>query len=1000
MCHRLASILILIAFLFSASGDCSFAAENGLIAHWRFDAAAETVKDLSGHGHDAALSGGRVIVDNGKKVLALDGGQKITVPSSPEINLSPNFTLDMKIKFDDASPSKTLLFKKEQYVLRINPAHEEGQIAFFPFVKEPRVCASEKPGTGWHHILATWDGHKAILWIDGDSYIQDRTDKPSNDSVKDSPLFIASTSDHGAGVRGAIEYVKIYNRVLTPKEILAETYELTQLKAPQPTGAKFDFAQASTAASWTAQGNAQVTADENQLLVKSQSPNTMAINKRLNTDLRVCDWASVRMSVDQGSQARLFYVTSLGVGHIPFEIVADGKPHTYILEAWTQSGWGGDLLALGVRPSNAENSTARIEQIQLTQEPVGADVRIPRIFSDSTMPRAEQPERVVVRLANKAGVARKTNVELTVPDGVTLKGPASQTIETLGHGETTEAVWEVEAKQPVTGTFRATISGKDLLEPVSADQAITFHANPHAAKADYVPVPVPAKTKYKLWTHYCALWKAGTHWGWQKIEPWPERKPVIGWYNDGSPEVADWHIKYMVEHGISGVMYCWYRTNINAPVQQGLGHAIHDGLLKARYLSMIQFGIMWENGCGAGVGSTEDLMQNVLPFWIDNYFSNPQYARVDGKPVLYVWVPSNLRKQLGGSENVRKAFDQMREECKRRGLGGLYIVASVQQPNKEALEAVAAEGWDATSAYCNNWTAPKTITQVGSYISAPYEGFVDQQESLLRFKRELHLLPDISTMMMGWDARPWHEKGFFWSENTPEKFRDLCQRTKKLIDELPDNDPVKSRGIFCCWNEFGEGHYIEPTRGKGFSYLDTIRDVFCEEPKEHVDLAPQDIGLPQPDSWYAAIRESTAARRKSLHATEWSGDQLGAWKALMGLDKVEVKDGVLRAASTTTDPAVVSPPLELRARDFTKVVVEMRVDRSTSAAQLFWGTVTTPRMGEATSSAANVIADGQWHRYVFEVAKNPTWSGCVTSLRFDPTQDKGVAVEIKSIRVE
>jgi hypothetical protein len=40
----------------------------------------------------------------------------------------------------------------------------------------------------------------------------------------------------------------------------------------------------------------------------------------------------------------------------------------------------------------------------------------------------------------------------------------------------------------------------------------------------------------------------------------------------------------MLEHGISGVVYCWYRTNKNAPVKQTLGHAIHDGLLKAKYL--------------------------------------------------------------------------------------------------------------------------------------------------------------------------------------------------------------------------------------------------------------------------------------------------------------------------------------------------------------------------------------------------------------------------------
>jgi hypothetical protein len=380
-------------------------------------------------------------------------------------------------------------------------------------------------------------------------------------------------------------------------------------------------------------------------------------------------------------------------------------------------------------------------------------------------------------------------------------------------------------------------------------------AKPRPEKASYVPAPVPAKTKYTLWTHYCPLWKEGTHYGWKRIEPWPERRPVLGWYNEGSPEVADWHIKYMLEHGISGIVYCWYRTNLNGPVQQSLGHAIHDGLLKARYLSMIKFGIMWENGCGQGIGSANDMMQNLLPFWIDNYFSNPSYIRIDGKPVLYVWVPANLTKQLGGSDNVRKTLDQMRAECKRRGLGGLFVIGCVQSQDRSLVEAMSKEGWDATSAYGNTWQQPAKVTKVGDFVCAPFEGFIAQQEALWKFKRQLHLLPDITAAMMGWDSRPWKETPFFWSDNTPEKFRDLCRRAKAVMDSSPDSGPEKNTAIFCCWNEFGEGHYIEPTRGSGYSYLDVIREVFCDGPKEHVDVAPEDVGLGPLDSWYQATKK-------------------------------------------------------------------------------------------------------------------------------------------------
>lgn len=984
-------------------------ADDDLAGFWRFDAAAESVADLSGHGLAAQVAGGRVIVEDGKNVLALDGQQKIVVPSSQAWNLRAGFSIVMKIRISDMVPGRTLMFKKGQYALRINSPGEGGCISFFPCVTEPRVTCAPLPPDAWYHVVATWDGRQSVLWVNGIPFVTERSDQPPAPS--DAPLVIASTSEHGGGIRGALEYVKIYHRALLPKEVITETYGVAQgndsqgntarTAEAQSATADFDFTQGAASDHWTAQAGAAAALAENRLVVNTKSPWGLIINNRLNANIDTRDWIILRMSIDKGSQAKLVFVTTQGAGHIPLQINADGKPHTYAVEAWTQVGWSGELLALGLMPSNRGESTAKIERLQVTQEPAAAEVKVNRIFSDSTFPRAERPDRIVARLRSMAGTAKNLTATLSAPEGVRLKSPASQTVAAIEHHDELEIAWEVEAERPLSGPFQVSVSGSDLSEPSSAVQSLTFHANPRLDKGAYVPVPVPAKTKYNLWTHYCALWKTGTHWGWSKIEPWPERKPVLGWYNDGSPEVADWHIKFMVEHGISGVIYCWYRTNVNAPVQQSLGHAIHDGLMKARYLSMIKFGIMWENGCGSGVGSADDLLRNVLPFWIDNYFSHPSYARVDGKPVLYVWVPPNLRKQLGGSENVRKAFDQMRAECTRRGLGGLYIVGSVQRGDKAALEALAAEGWDASSAYCNNWTVPANMAYVGDYTCSPYEGFVDQQEGIWRFKRDLGLQPDITTMMMGWDARPWHKNGFFWSENTPEKFRDLCQRAKSVIDAVPDGNPVKNRGIFCCWNEFGEGHYIEPTRGKGFSYLDVIREVFCDGPQEHIDLAPEDVRLSSPDSWYAAVREPLyLGHPKSARETRWSGDTLASWKAIMGLKDTAVRDGVLSATSTSRDPALASPSLELHANRFSKVIVEMRISRPAGAAQLFWTTQSKPRAGEATSAAAATIADGQWHECVFNVSKNANWDGCVTSLRLDPAQKQDVAIEIKSIRLE
>jgi hypothetical protein len=764
------------------------------------------------------------------------------------LNLQPGFSLETKVQRSNTPGWGSILRKEKQYDLRIDPPDEGNCLSLFVYVGgqwEPRVRSLPPTLGNWYHIVATWDGSQLFLWVNGLPLSTPRVGgtPPSSDA----PLMIG-------GACAAIEYVKIYGRTLSPKEVMTRAFGVTD--AAPSAATSFDFAAGTGLDGWAAQNGATMAIAEKRLVVGTTTPNSLIVNNRLGANIDKKAFVSLRMSVDKGSQAKLAFVTSKGAGQIAFQTYADGKPHAYVIEPRTRGDWGGDLLALGLIPAEIEGSTARIDYLHVGEEPRAApEIQIDRIFTDSTLPHAQRPERIMARLRNAAGPAQNLTATLSVPEGVRLKSPASQTIASLGYSGKTELVWEVEAAQPVTGPLQVTLAGPSLAEPVSAAQTVAFHVQRHLEKASYVPVPVPAKTKYTIWAHYCALWKQDTHIGWKAIEPWPERKPVLGWYDEGTPEVADWHIKYMLEHGISGAIYCWYRSNLNAPATQSLGHALDDGLLKARYLSMIKFGIMWENGCAQGVASADDLMKNVLPFWIDHYFSNPSYIRIDGKPVLYIWVPSNLRQQLHDSETVRKTLDAMRAECKHRGLGGLYIVGCVQSQDKAALQVLAKEGWDASSAYGNAYQPPAKVTTVGDFVCAPAEGFVDQQESLWRFKRQLNLLPDITVAMMGWDPRPWHKNGFFWSENTSERFRDLCRRTKTMMDSSTSGGPEKNTAVFCCWNEFGEGHYIEPTRGNGFSYLDAIRDVFCEGPKEHTDLAPEDVGRGPLDSWYQAAKK-------------------------------------------------------------------------------------------------------------------------------------------------
>jgi len=78
------------------------------------------------------------------------------------------------------------------------------------------------------------------------------------------------------------------------------------------------------------------------------------------------------------------------------------------------------------------------------------------------------------------------------------------------------------------------------------------------------------------------------------------------------------------------------------------------------------------------------------------------------------------------------------------------------------------------------------------------------------------------------------------THSRPEKFYEMCQRAKDYVD------PKLNAVIVECWNEFGEGTYIEPTTQFGFGYLDALCTAFCQDNSHHLDVTPRQLGVTVP----------------------------------------------------------------------------------------------------------------------------------------------------------
>lgn len=372
---------------------------------------------------------------------------------------------------------------------------------------------------------------------------------------------------------------------------------------------------------------------------------------------------------------------------------------------------------------------------------------------------------------------------------------------------------------------------------------------------DYIPPPVPAPTEILVGAHHCPLWEADRPEMWANILKHPERTPALGFYAQHDPEVADWETKWAVEHGISYFVYCWYRTSQGGPVETRFSSAIHDALFRSRYANQLRFTIMWENQRRgfAGVADEADLMENLLPYWLENYFQHPSYLKIDNKPVLFIYRPEFLVGDLGGVPQVNAAFDKMREACRRAGFDGLYLLGEYRGVDARHLQHMKQLGLDYTFAYV--WPIPNHPT--------PQQAS-DAQLAAIRQTQQLGILPQVVTVSQAWSG--WHDEGSLW-KIPPAEFKTLLQRAKQFLAEQMRPDELGSRMLLLDnWNEWGEGHYIAPYREHGFGYLDAVREVFSQSDHRPQQLIPEDLGLGPYDRQYREWLAGQQTLRRQLRA--------------------------------------------------------------------------------------------------------------------------------------
>ncbi len=342
------------------------------------------------------------------------------------------------------------------------------------------------------------------------------------------------------------------------------------------------------------------------------------------------------------------------------------------------------------------------------------------------------------------------------------------------------------------------------------------------------------------------LWEDGTG-EWEVIKKgnprfsghYQPRQPLWGYEMDDDPDVVEKWIRTALKYGINTFIYDWYwystEDGYSGPY---LESALDDGFLKAPSHNKMNFYIMWANhdvvynywnyhkwGDNGNLLFCPDVdwdsMKKITARIISQYFTRPEYVKIDGCPVLGIFSVGNLIRSFGSLEGAAKAVAYMREEVVKAGFPGLHlqqIQGGGSLMSEETVlgmqKIIEALGIDSEALYNMGGFDPDYLVHGKNGID------------IRRQMDEVFDIPVFPCVSIGWDDTPRFpgkgEGDVTQFNNTPQAFATFLSKAKKYMEDHTDQPRFM---MINAWNEWVEGSYLLPDMKNGYGYLEAVRDV-------------------------------------------------------------------------------------------------------------------------------------------------------------------------------
>ena len=278
----------------------------------------------------------------------------------------------------------------------------------------------------------------------------------------------------------------------------------------------------------------------------------------------------------------------------------------------------------------------------------------------------------------------------------------------------------------------------------------------------------------------------------------PSQTPVLGDYDGTKPNVIAQHLAWSREANVNLWVTGWKGPNSNED------QTIREGIMKHPDLPGTKIALLYQTNTRIDLSGDSglDVIYRDVEFIARNYFNNPNYLRIDGRPVFYLYLSRVLHRNYV----LEQVVDLIRQAAADNGRHDVYIIGD------QAFGDAPRPG-----TYFSPFELLDSVTNYDVYGDIRRVGYAGQ-DGVLEYANKQKRWQDAALASANCDFIPSITPGF----NDGPRHSPLSRQVhgsadpgslfRRLLDGALDlADSSRSRMVMITsWNGFHDDTQIEP----------------------------------------------------------------------------------------------------------------------------------------------------------------------------------------------